>query len=165
MSIKRCLRRSGEAENANENQIGEAIANIYRLLQDGEYWDATGRRCKVRGDVSKVTQIIGLTPTQRMLLCNYHFMSSRLAGTRQVRRSINHYLFSARVVYGTPVFITVTPSEKHSGLCARLFRYRRNDPGIAHAGQAFKEYVGANPPGIYFGSDDVWEDVAVDLPE
>ena len=165
MSIKRCLRRAGEAENANEKGIGEATANIYRLLQDGEYVDGTGRRCKVRGDVSKIIQIIGLTPTQKMLLRNYQFMSSRLPGTRQVRRSINHYLFSARVVYGLPVFITVTPSEKHAGLCARLFRYRRNDPGIAHAGQAFKQYVGANTPGIYFGSGDEWEDVAVDLPE
>ena len=139
MSSKRCLRRSGEAENANEKGIGEATANIYHLQQHGEYLDATGKRRKVRGDVSKIAEIVGLTPTQRMLLRNYHFMSSRLAGTRQVRRSINHYLFSARIVYGTPVFITVTPSEKHSGLCARLFRYRRNDPGIAHAGQAFKE--------------------------
>ena len=71
MSIKRCLRRSGEAENANEKGIGEATANIYRLLQDGECVDGTGRRCKVRGDVSKIIQIIGLTPTQQMLLRNY----------------------------------------------------------------------------------------------
>ena len=103
-------------------EIGEATARIFQLLRDGEYLDGAGRRCKVRGDVSKITQIIGLTATEKMLLRNYHFMSSRLAGTRQVRRSINHLLFSARVVYGTPTFITVTPSERHSGLAAHLFR-------------------------------------------
>ena len=92
-------------------------------------------------------------------------MSSRLPGTRQVRRSINHYLFSARVVYGVPVFMTVTPSERHSGLCVRLFRYRRNDPAIAHAGQAFMKYIGANTPSIYFNHDDGWENVETDLPE
>ena len=45
MSIKRCLRRSGEAENANEKGIGEAIANIYRLQQVGEYLGVAGRHC------------------------------------------------------------------------------------------------------------------------
>ena len=165
MSIKRCLRRAGEAENTSEQEIGEATANIYRLLQDGEYEDGTGKRCKVRGDVSKINQIIGLTANQRSLLRNYQFMSSRLPGTRQIRRSINHCLFSARVVYGLPVFITVTPSEKHSGLSVRLFRYRRNDPGIAHAGEAFKQYIGANTPSIYFGNSNEWEDESVDLPE
>ena len=137
MSIKRCLRRSYESEQANERNIGEATARIFQLLRNGDYLDGAGRRCKVSGDVSKITQIIGLTPTEKMLLRNYHFMSSRLPGTRQVRRTLNHLLFSARVIYGTPAFITVTPSERHSGLAVHLFRYRRNDPAIVHAGKEF----------------------------
>ena len=92
-------------------------------------------------------------------------MSSRLAGTRQVRRSINHLLFSARVTYGTPTFITVTPSERHSGLAVRLFRYRRNDPAIMHAGNNFQAYIGFNYPSIYFDDVEAWEKTEVDLPE
>ena len=137
-------------------EIGEATARIFQLLRDGEYLDGAGRRCKVRGDVSKITQIIQLTATEKMLLRNYHFMSSRLAGTRQVRRSINHLLFSARVTYGTPTFITVTPSERHSGLAVRLFRYRRNDPAIMHAGNNFQAYIGFNYPSIYFDDVEAW---------
>ena len=136
---------------------GEATARIFRLLRDGEYLDGAGRRYKVHGDVSKITQMIGLSPTEKMLLRNYHFMSSRLSGTRQVRRSINHLLFSARVTYGTPTFITVTPSERHSGLAVRLFRYRKNDPAIMHAGNNFQAYLGFNYPSIYFDDVEAWE--------
>ena len=146
-------------------EIGEATARIFRLLRDGEYLDGAGRQCKVRGDVSKITQIIGLTATVKMLLRNYHFMSSRLAGTRQVRRSINHLLFSARVIYGTPTFITVTPSERHSGLAAHLFRYRGNDPAIVHAGDKFQDYIGFKYPSIYFDDVEAWDSTCIDLPE
>ena len=99
-----------------------------------------------------------------MLLRNYHFMSSRLPGTRQVRRTINHLLFSARVIYGTPTFITVTPSERHSGLAVHLFRYRRNDPAIVHAGKDFQDYIGFNSPSIY-SDEEAWESTCVDLPD
>ena len=144
---------------------GEATARILRLLRDGEYQDETGRRCKVRGDVSRITQIIGLSDTEKTLLRNYHFMSSRLPGTRQVRRSINHLIFSGRVIYGTPTFITVTPSERHSGLAVRLFRYRRNDPAIVHSGEKFQNYIGFNYPSIYFDDAETWDSANIDLPE
>ena len=162
MSIKRCIRRSDETESMSDRKIGDATARILDLLRNGEYLDGMGRRCKVRGDVR---QIIGLTPMEKMLLRNYQFMSSRIAGTRQVRRNINHLLFSARVIYGTPTFITVTPSEKHSGLCVHLFRYRRNDPAMVHAGTAFRQYIGADYPSIYFSDKNDCESAFVDLPE
>ena len=132
MSLKRSLRRSGESLGLNDQKIGEATANIFDLLWHGEYQDVNGRRYPVKGDVSKISKIIGLTKTEKSLLQNYHFMSSRLAGTRQIRRSINHVVFSARVVYSVPVFITVTPSERHSGLACHLSRYRGNDPAVTH---------------------------------
>ena len=118
----------------------------------------------VRGDVSKMTQITGLTPIQKMLHRNYQFMSSRLPGTRQVRRIIKHMLFSARVIYGVPTFVTFTPSERHSGLCGRMFRYRGNDPAIQHAGAKFRDYIGFDVPSLYYDSED-WESTFIDLPE
>ena len=47
-----------------------------------EYEDATGKRSKLQGDVSKIGQIIGLTAAEKALIANLHFMSGRLAGTR-----------------------------------------------------------------------------------
>ena len=49
-------------------------------------------------------------------------------GTQQIRLKIGHSLFGSRVVYGDGIFMTVTPSERHSGLVLRLSRYRREDP-------------------------------------
>ena len=65
MSIKRCLRRSDESEQTSAINIGAATARIFQLLRNGDYLDGAGRRCKVSGDVSKITQIIGLTPTEK----------------------------------------------------------------------------------------------------
>ena len=149
MSIKRCLSRSAESPVLSEKKIGDAAARIFDLLWNGHYMDEVGRRCQMRGDVSKISKIIGLTPTEQMLLRNYHFMSSRLQGTRQVRRSINHVIFSARCIYGCPVFMTVTPSERHSGLAIRLSRYRRHDPGGTRSAQDFLPYIGYDAPSLY----------------
>ena len=110
--------------------------------------DGRGRRVPVRGDVSKLGQIIGLTDTQKAILQNYHFMSSRIAGTRQIRNSIRHIVFSSRIFYGTPVFATVTPSERHSGLAIRLFRGRRNDPAYACAAKEFLPFTDHDTPSL-----------------
>ena len=161
MSIKRALRRGGEGASSDRD-IGSAAARIFHLLWHGQYLSAAGHRVPMKGDVSKISQIIGLTATERALLTNYHFMSSRLAGTRQIRRSIGHLLFSSRVVYGLPVFMTVTPSERHSGLAVRLSRYRRSDPGITSSAQDFMPWIGFNAPSLT-ASD--MESVDVELPE
>jgi len=91
---------------------------------------------------------IGLTATQRALVQNYRFMSARIPGTRQVRRSINHLVFSSRIVYGLPVFITITPSERHSILMIRLSRYRLHDPAIRVANPEFARWAGRNSPSL-----------------
>ena len=96
MAIKRALRRGAGEENSDAS-IGAAAQRIYQLLHEGEYADATGRRFPVRGDISKITRIIGLRNTEKALLQNFHFMSSRLPGTRQVRNSIRHIIFSSRI--------------------------------------------------------------------
>ena len=121
----------------------------------------------MRGDISKISQIIGLRDTERALLKNYHFMSSRLAGTRQVRNSIRHIVFSSRIFYGAPVFMTFTPSERHSGLAIRLSRGRANDPAFTGAAQVVKPWIGRDSPSLCpQAEDDAEEETAeVDLPE
>ena len=121
----------------------------------------------MKGDVSKITQIIGLTDVEKAMLRNYHFMSSRLPGTRQVRNLIRHTVFSSRIFYGAPVFATLTPSEKHSGLAIRLYRGRANDPAFTGATQDTKAWIGAGtpslcPPEVMSSGDSMAE---VDLPE
>ena len=108
---------------------------------------------------------IGLSQKQKSLILNYQFMSTRIPGTRQVRRSINHLVFSSRVIYGLPVFMTITPSERHSALMIRLSRYRRNDPAILFGSPEFAPWAGFNTPSLEAKVDnDSNGDVEFDVP-
>jgi len=42
--------------------------------------------------------------------------------------------FGARVELGDPLFITISPNSRLSGLCVRLSRYRNTDPLVVHGG-------------------------------
>ena len=118
----------GRYEDGDETNIGKHTQAIYHMLHKGNYTDSDGKQKPIAGDLSKLLQATNITQQQKSLLQSYHFMSARLPGTRQLRRGINHRLFSAQVFYGLPIFMTVTPSDRHSGLMLRLSRYRRNDP-------------------------------------
>ena len=39
-------------------------------------------------------------------------------------------VFGARLQYGEPLFVTISPSSRHSGLVMRLSRVRQNDPTL-----------------------------------
>ena len=147
MSIRRALSRE-EANSSSAQGIGEACSRIYKLLWDGEYLDSKGCRKQMKGDISKISQIIGLTPSERALLQNYQFMSSRLAGTRQVRSSIRFLVLSSRIFYGIPVFFSFTPTERHSGLALHLYRGRVNDPAYSKVSQDWKSCLGYQHPSL-----------------
>ena len=147
LSIQRTL-RAGAGEETQEREIAQAAASVYRLLWEGEYVRKDGKRQRVQGDAANIVDAIGLTATQRALLQNYRFMSSRVPGTRQVRRSINHLVFSSRITYGLPIFMTITPSERHSAMMVRLSRYRRIDPAILVAKPDFARWSSCNSPSV-----------------
>ena len=88
------------------------------------------------------------------------FMSAHLAGTRQVRKNIGHMLTAARVVYGIPIFMIVTPSERHSGLTCHLTRYRLSDPGIQVGSPELKAVSGYLYPSLL-----ATETAKVDIPD
>ena len=94
-------------------------------------------------------------------------MSSRLPGTRQVRHGIRHIIFSSRIFYGIPVFMTFTPSERHSGLAIRLYRGRVNDPAYTGAARDLRAWVGLNAPSLCPQEVDDKDGsmIVIDLPE
>ena len=51
--------------------IGRSASRIYALIWDGEYLDFNGQRKNVNGDISKISQIIGLSAMEKALLQNY----------------------------------------------------------------------------------------------
>ena len=102
----------------------------------------------------------------RALLRNFHFVSSKLSGTQEIRREMGKVGFSACVVYGAPVFMTISPSERHGGLHVRLSRYRQMDPVLqAPASEAERRWIGQDSPSLEADASSPGGDVTVELPE
>ena len=147
MSLNRTIRKLDSPDDNTDLKLGEAASRIFDHLQFGRYEEG-GRTLPLQGDVSKLGRAIGMTPMDRALLRNYEFLASRVAGTRQVRRRINHMIFSSRIVYGNPVYMTITPNPKHSVWSVRLFRCRKKDPAMTHGYPEFAQYCGFDTPSI-----------------
>ena len=164
IGLRKGLSRLTEAhEEPSDTNVGLAMKRLYEMLQDGEYKDDSGKRKPIKGDMSKLHRLIGMSPLQSAIVRNMFFMSARIEGTRQIRKMIGHVITGGRVVYGLPVFMTVTPSERHSGLAIRLSRYRRNDPGVRVGNPEFLPYAGYDAPSLY--GPDNQETAFLDLPE
>ena len=137
------------------------------MLWEGQYLDSNDRCIEVNDDILQFVSIIGLSAEERALLQNYHFMSSRLAGTRQIRSTIRHMVFSSRICYGIPVFLSFTPSERHSGLALRLYRGRRADPAYASFTSTERQCLDYRFPSLrpHDMNDSMGENVVIDLPD
>jgi hypothetical protein len=60
---------------------------------------------------------------------------------------MGRYGFSARIVYGTGLFLTISPSERHGCLAIRLSRYRDGDPVFqADTALAERKWISVDAP-------------------
>ena len=84
----------------------------------------------IAGDSTKLPFADGLTPLQRRMAWNVHFLCKNRPGGQQLRQQMGHAQFGARVVYGDCLFYTLSPNEQHSAWVLRLGRYRLDDPCI-----------------------------------
>ena len=83
---------------------------------------------KVNRDISKVEYVPQLSDAARMLLRNIGYTSRKLPGTIESRRLMRLITQAYRIKYGTAIFVTFSPDEKHNLLMVRLSRNRQHDP-------------------------------------
>ena len=69
------------------------------------------------------------------------FKARRLSGAQELRLEMGHCLTGSNIVYGSGVFITISPSERHSGLTLRLLRKRATDPWLQYGDANFKDLM------------------------
>ena len=79
---------------------------------------------------------------------------------------IGHNLFGARVEYGEPLFLTISPSSRHSALTVLCTRHRTTDPAMQHSVSS-KASV-ASWAGLYVPQ--LWQDakgehIDIDVPD
>ena len=128
IALAKSLKQLKEAqEEASDTHIGLAMKRLYELLHTGEYIDAKGQRKPIKGDISKLHKVLGLSPLQTAVIRNMFFMSARLPGTRQIRKMIGHLLTAGRVVYGCPVFTDF--NLRQDDLATNMHTYNKNGHG------------------------------------
>ena len=140
LSVEQGIRMSRPTEN-NAMELITAAKGLYQQLWSGSFKSGSRRRA-VAGDTTRLSRAEGLTPTQRALVRSLGYMSNHIPGTQQIRVLMGHALFGSRVVYGDPIFMTISPNEKHSALVLRLSRLRRNDPLVTAQGAHREETAG-----------------------
>ena len=78
---------------------------------------------------------------------------------------MGRYGFSARIVYGTGLFLTISPSERHGCLALRLSRYRGGDPVFQNdTAFAERQWISVDAPSLeaHASTDD--EEITMLLP-
>ena len=127
----------GKPQAAMKTSATDLIAaaqNLYHKLHSG-FTGAGVHRVPIAGDTSRLPFATGLTPLEKKIAWASHFLRKQLPGTQQLRQTMGHRQFGARVNYGDCLFVTISPNEQHSALAFRLSRYRRNDPYVRCGGE------------------------------
>ena len=118
-------------------------------MEKGDYEDANNARRPIAGDTSKLYWAVGTSAEERRLLQNVEFVTSAIPGCQAIRRRMGRLGFSASLVYGSGISITISPSERHGGLAIRLSRYRGSDPLLdpSHAANE-RPWIGKDKPSL-----------------
>jgi len=133
----------------DEDDKTRSATRIYTRLHNGKYVDSSGVERLIGGDTTKLFFADGTNEEERRLLRDHEYLTSQIPGTQAIRRRMGKVGFAAAVAYGTGIFITISPSERHSGLCIRLSRYRKKDP-LLNSRSAAKEktWIGKDKPSL-----------------
>ncbi|CAJ1335198.1 unnamed protein product, partial [Effrenium voratum] len=99
----------------------------------------------VAGDVSKLHMVPELPRAARVLLQNVQHVSAKIPGTVEVRKLMRHETHAYRIIYGEPIFVTISPNERDNLLGVRLFRCRKSDP-VVEADEDARQWGGERQP-------------------
>jgi hypothetical protein len=140
-------KRAGGGFGFTPQELEGASIDICNALS-GTYKDARGRTLQVKGDLSKVHLVKKLSEPSKIILGRVHTVAQNIEGTNEVRTLMRYDTHAFRIAHGVPLFVTVSPDEKHNLLMLRFSRARRNDPAVNVKGQEFAKKYGAidEPP-------------------
>ena len=146
-----------KAGNVLSAELVESATKLYEKLAKGYWVDFQGKRRRINHDFTKLQYAENITNMQRDLIRDTVFLSKKFPGTQQVRLLIGHALFGAGIRNGLPLFWTIAPSSRHSGLCMRLSRYLKLDSYVTHPnskGYEFRHWIAEDSPGLMQRKDE-----------
>ena len=122
--------QEGGGRLMTNEEIGQGCKELMTHLRNGKYRDITGELKAVKGDVTKLRHVPGLSEAAKKTLANVEARTRNIPGTHEVRKTMRHQTHANRVAYGTAIFLTFSPSERDTTLMVRLARARQTDPAI-----------------------------------
>ena len=134
--------KTSDPASRDEEDKARLAEKNYKRLEKGSYEDAQNVRRPIAGDTSKLHWAVGTSVGERRLLQNMEFITKMIPGTQAIRRRMGRLGFSASIIYGSSIFITISPTERHGHLAIRLSRYRETDP-LLDPQHATKERLGS----------------------
>ena len=142
-------------------ELEQGAIHLCKALH-GTYLDPGGRKQSVKGDMTKLRHVPGLSDAAKRLLQNIEHVSRKIPGTQEIRRLMRFDLQGYRVRYGVPIFVTFSPDEPNNVLMLRLSRTRRNDPVFAEN----RDIVGQRLASRHFPTldGDYAKDLYMDVP-
>ena len=144
--------KPGDTSTQNLEALIEAAKTLWTRMKSGKVV-VDGRARPMNGEVALLFRDDTLNSTERVLLRSYFNTTNNIAGCQALRKKIGHILFGMRIVYGpNPVFVTVSPNRRHSGLLYKLQRLRRNDTGVTGAdgiSQQRRKWSGPDDPPVF----------------
>ena len=155
-----------KAGNVLAAELVDSAAQLDEQIAKGYWLDAHGKRRRINHDFTKLQYAENITNMQKDLIRDMVFLSKKFPGTQQVRLLVGHALFGASIQYGVPLFWTISPSARHSGLCILLSRFRKDDFYVTHPnskGYGFRKWIGENTPSLVQTKDE--NEVIVELPD
>ena len=78
----------------------------------------------------------------RRILNRVHTIAQTIEGTNEVRTLMRYDTHAFRIAHGVPLFVTLSPDEKHNLLMLRFSRARANDPAVNTPGAAMIKQMG-----------------------
>ena len=92
-----------------------------------------GKQRPLNGDMTLLRWATDLSDDERKILKHYSKVTAELPGSQALRVKFNPICLGFRVVFGDPLFFTLTPDRRHSKLVWRLMRCRREDTSLLAA--------------------------------
>lgn len=136
---------TGKQRPLTNKEISDGVAEVNKHLFDGTYTDINGNKKYINGDLTKLWHVQSLSAAAKRVISNLDARTRNIPGTHQIRKTMRHQTHANRICYGTPIFLTFSPSERDSAIMLRLVRARSDDPAV-QADQAKHSYQRTSPP-------------------
>jgi hypothetical protein len=145
----------GETLDQNLTELIGATKRIWERMAKNAV-QIQGVKKNINGNVSMLFAADDITSAEKIVLRSYLNTTASIAGCQQIRKKIGASCFGFRVVHGECIFVTVSPSRRHSSMVLKLSRARRNDVGLTGQGatsESRRRCASATQPSIFCSTD------------